>query len=44
LDEAGLRTTVGVSSMTLGGMLEHLAGFEANWFAWRLHGKNPQSP
>ena len=28
LDEAGLRTTLGTSDMTLGGMLKHLARFE----------------
>lgn len=44
LDDAGLRATVGVSSMTLGGMLKHLAWVEASWFAWRLHGKDPLTP
>ena len=36
LDAAGLNATVGASSMTLGGMLKHLALVEANWFARRL--------
>lgn len=44
LDDAGLRATVGASSMTLGGMLKHLAWVEASWFAWRLHGKDPLAP
>ena len=32
LDSAGLQATVGVSSMTLGGMLKHLALVEESWF------------
>ena len=32
LDAAGLQATVGVSSMTLGGMLKHLALVEDSWF------------
>ena len=32
LDAAGLQATVGVSSMTLGGMLKHLALVEESWF------------
>jgi uncharacterized damage-inducible protein DinB len=36
LDAAALRATVGASSMTLGGMLKHLAMVEAVWFARRL--------
>lgn len=44
LDEAGLRTTVGASSMTLGGMLKHLAYVEDVWFSRRLHGHDPQPP
>src|SRR6267143_4875575 len=31
LDSAGLGATVAASSMTLGGMLEHLAYVEADW-------------
>jgi uncharacterized damage-inducible protein DinB len=42
LDAAGLRATVGVSSMTLGGMLKHLAWVEDYWFSRRLHGRDPQ--
>jgi uncharacterized damage-inducible protein DinB len=33
LDAAGLNTTVGVSTMTLGGMLKHLALVEDGWFS-----------
>ncbi len=44
LDTDGLSVPVGASSMTLGGMLKHLAWVEAYWFAWRLHGKDPLSP
>jgi uncharacterized damage-inducible protein DinB len=32
LDAGGLQATVGVSSMTLGGMLKHLALVEESWF------------
>jgi uncharacterized damage-inducible protein DinB len=44
LDSAGLRATVGVSSMTLGGMLKHLAYVEDHWFSRRLHGHVPHLP
>lgn len=44
LDEAGLRATVGASSMTLGGLLKHLAYVEADWFAGSLHGRERQPP
>ncbi len=44
LDAAGLNTTVGASSMTLGGMLKHLSLVEDDWFSVRLHGNDPQSP
>jgi hypothetical protein len=40
LDAAGLAATVGVSSMTLGGMLKHLAYVEDYWFGYRLHGQD----
>jgi uncharacterized damage-inducible protein DinB len=36
LDAAGLTATVGISSMTLGGMLKHLALVEESWFCRRL--------
>jgi uncharacterized damage-inducible protein DinB len=44
LDAAGLRATVGVSSMTLGGMLKHLACVEDDWFTRWLQGKEMPSP
>ena len=44
LDAAGLRATVGPSSMTLGGMLKHLAYVEDQWFSRSLHGREPQPP
>lgn len=39
LDAAGLQAKVGASSMTLGGLLKHLALVEAEYFAYRLHGR-----
>jgi hypothetical protein len=44
LDAAGLNTRVGVSSMTLGGMLKHLAFVEDHWCGHRLHGRPRQPP
>jgi hypothetical protein len=44
LDGAGLRATVGASSMTLGGMLKHLAYVEGLWCSRWLHGRDPQPP
>ena len=44
LDAAGLRATVGVSSMTLGGMMKHLALVEEWWFSRWLHGRDPVAP
>ncbi|GAB2965939.1 DinB family protein [Amycolatopsis acidiphila] len=44
LDAAGLRATVGVSTMTLGGMLKHLAYVEDHWFSRWLHGHGPRPP
>ena len=38
LGAAGLRATVGASSMTLGGLLKHLAVVEEEYFSRRLHG------
>jgi hypothetical protein len=36
LDAAGLQATVGVSTMTLGGMMKHLALVEDSWLTHRL--------
>src|SRR5690242_9664568 len=44
LDAAGLRVTVGASSITLGGLLKHLAFVEAGYFTWRLFGRDPGPP
>jgi uncharacterized damage-inducible protein DinB len=44
LDAAGLAATVGVSSMTLGGMLKHLAYVEDSWCGVWLHARAPQPP
>src|SRR5258708_622810 len=44
LDAAGLKATVGVSSMTLGGMLKHLALNEDSWLSERLGGRLPVAP
>ncbi|RSD10515.1 DinB family protein [Amycolatopsis eburnea] len=43
LDEAGLRATVAPASMTLGGLLKHLAYVEDNWFSyvWAAHDRRP---
>ncbi len=39
LDEAGLRATVGLSTMTLGGLCKHLAFVEDYYFTFRLNGE-----
>nr|WP_152815312.1 DinB family protein [Georgenia subflava] len=44
LDETGLRSTVGPSPMTLGGLLKHLAYVEDRWFSVRLLGQDPRPP
>jgi uncharacterized damage-inducible protein DinB len=44
LDSAGLKATVGASSMTLGGLLKHLAYVEDDWFSRWLHGRDRQPP
>jgi uncharacterized damage-inducible protein DinB len=43
LDATGLRATVGASSMTLGGLLKHLALVEDHYFSEKLFGR-PASP
>ena len=43
LDAQGLRATVGASSMTLGGILKHLAYVEWSWFSGSLF-QNPRVP
>ena len=44
LDAAGLAATVGASSMTLGGLLKHMAYVEDLWCSRRLHGRAPEPP
>jgi uncharacterized damage-inducible protein DinB len=44
LDAAGLSATVGASSMTLGGLLKHMALVEDGWFSRSLHGRERQPP
>ncbi|TQM06320.1 DinB family protein [Pseudonocardia kunmingensis] len=44
LDRAALTTTVGASSMTLGGLLKHLAYVEDDWFSRDLHGHDLRPP
>ncbi|MBA2515469.1 MAG: DinB family protein [Solirubrobacterales bacterium] len=44
LDAASLGATVAASSMTLGGMLKHLAYVEDLWCSRRLHGRDPEPP
>jgi len=44
LDETGLRATTAASTMTLGGLVKHLALVEADWFAVKLAGQNYGEP
>lgn len=44
LDASGLRTTAAASTMTLGGLLKHLALVEADWFAVKLRGEPIGAP
>src|ERR1700716_124949 len=44
LDAAGLGVKVAASSMTLGGMLKHLAYVEDLWCSRSLHGQDRQPP
>jgi hypothetical protein len=44
LDAAGLRATVAASTITLGGLLKHLALVEDDYSSRRLHGRNPGAP
>jgi uncharacterized damage-inducible protein DinB len=40
LDEKGFRATTSASTMTLGGMLKHMALVEDSWFSRWLHGRD----
>jgi hypothetical protein len=44
LNPAGLRATLGPSTMTLGGLLKHLALVEDDMFSVKLHGQPPGPP
>lgn len=44
LDSAGLQARLGPSSMTLGGLLKHLALVEDDVFSVKLHGRERQGP
>jgi uncharacterized damage-inducible protein DinB len=44
LGAEGLRATVGPSTMTLGGLLKHMALVEDSWFTRRLHGRDIGAP
>jgi uncharacterized damage-inducible protein DinB len=44
LDSAGLSTSVASSSMTLGGMMKHLALVEESWFGERLRNQDSRAP
>ncbi len=44
VDAAGLRATVAASTMTLGGLLKHLALVEDHWFSQSLHGHEAAAP
>ncbi len=44
VDADGLAATVGASSMTLGGLLKHMAYVEDYWFSQRLHDRDKSPP
>ncbi len=44
VDVAGMRATVGASSMTLGGLVKHLALVETDWFSRWLQDRGQQPP
>jgi uncharacterized damage-inducible protein DinB len=44
LDAAGLRATTAASSMTLGGLLKHMAYVEDLWFSRQLFGRGKTPP
>ncbi len=44
LDSAGLNATVGVSTMTLGGLLKHMALVESDWFSHVLYDREDVPP
>ena len=44
LDAEALNTSVAASSMTLGGILKHMALVEDQWFSWVLYADKPWPP
>jgi uncharacterized damage-inducible protein DinB len=44
LDRAAMSATVGASTMTLGGLLKHMAYVESVWFSQSLHGRDREPP
>lgn len=44
LNSAGLQSTVGTSTMTLGGIVKHMAFVESNWFSQWLAGQERAAP
>ncbi|HSO17429.1 MAG TPA: DinB family protein [Arthrobacter sp.] len=44
LDAAALRATTASSTLTLGGLLKHMAYVEDSWFSYTLHGQDRQPP
>jgi uncharacterized damage-inducible protein DinB len=44
LDAGALRVSVAASSVTLGGLLKHMALMESLWFSRWLHGRSPGPP
>jgi uncharacterized damage-inducible protein DinB len=44
LDSAGLSARLEPSTMTLGGLVKHLALVEDDWFSVKLHGRDPHPP
>lgn len=44
LDSHGMRATLGPSTMSLGGLLKHLAAVEDDVFSVKLHGRDRQPP
>ena len=44
VDAEGMRSTVGASTMTLGGLLKHMNYVEDHWFSKYLHANEPAPP
>jgi hypothetical protein len=44
VDAAGMQLQIGTSTLTIGGLLKHLALVEVDWFARMLRGEDPGAP